>query len=125
MNSNSIVLQEELLMWKGLYKLTSRKLFTLKLMQVCVHLHTYNIMYLLIIILTDTCLYRLDKDKVVVSELFELLDSVRDQIGIVDWGIKMTTLEDGMTTFSVVINFDCSFFSISQYCEELWEQHYF
>ncbi len=82
-------------------------------------------MYLLIIILTDTCLYRLDKDKVVVSELFELLDSVRDQIGIVDWGIKMTTLEDGMTTFSVVINFDCSFCSISQYCEELWEQHYF
>ena len=50
---------------------------------------------MLIIILADTCLYRLDKDKVVVSELFELLDSVRDQIGIVDWGIKMTTLEDG------------------------------
>ena len=30
-----------------------------------------------------------------MSELFQLLDSVRDQIGIVDWGIKMTTMEDG------------------------------
>ena len=30
-----------------------------------------------------------------VSELLEMLDSARDQIGIVDWGIKMTTLEDG------------------------------
>ena len=80
-------------MWKGLYKLTLKKLLTLKLMQVCVNL--YKHISVLIIILADTCLYRLDKDKVVVSELFELLDSVRDQIGIVDWGIKMTTLEDG------------------------------
>ena len=30
-----------------------------------------------------------------MSELFQLLDSVRDRIGIVDWGIKMTTMEDG------------------------------
>ena len=37
----------------------------------------------------------MEKEDVVVSELFELLDSVQDQIGIVDWGIKMTTLEDG------------------------------
>ena len=37
----------------------------------------------------------MEKEDVVVSELFELLDSVQDQIGIVDWGIKMSTLEDG------------------------------
>ena len=37
----------------------------------------------------------MEKKDVVVSELFELLDSVQDQIGIVNWGIKMTTLEDG------------------------------
>ena len=30
-----------------------------------------------------------------VSELFEMLDSVWDQIGIEDRRIKMTTLEDG------------------------------
>ena len=34
---------------------------------------------------------QMEKD-VVVSELFELLDSVQDQIGIVDWGIKIITL---------------------------------
>ena len=30
-----------------------------------------------------------------VSELFGLFNNVKDEIGIVDWGIKMTTLEDG------------------------------
>ena len=35
----------------------------------------------------------MEKEDVVVSELFELLDSVQDQIGIVDQEIKMTTLE--------------------------------
>ena len=30
-----------------------------------------------------------------VSELFQLLNSMRDQLGIQDWGLKMTTLEDG------------------------------
>ena len=30
-----------------------------------------------------------------MSELFEMLDSVKVEIGILDWGIKMTTLEDG------------------------------
>ena len=43
----------------------------------------------------DSCTYRLEKEDLIVSELFQLLDSVRDQIGIVDWGIKMTTMEDG------------------------------
>ena len=31
-----------------------------------------------------------------MSELFEMLDFVKVEIGILDWGIKMTTLEDGM-----------------------------
>ncbi len=48
------------------------------------------------LVVIDTCSYRLNKEDVIVSELFELLESVRDQIGIMDWGIKMTTLEDGM-----------------------------
>ena len=30
-----------------------------------------------------------------VSELFTLFDSSRSRVGILDWGIKMTTLEDG------------------------------
>ena len=30
-----------------------------------------------------------------MSELFQLFDSKRRQVGILDWGIKMTTLEDG------------------------------
>ena len=37
----------------------------------------------------------MEKEDVVVSELFELFDNVKNEIGIVDWGIKMTTLEDG------------------------------
>ena len=30
-----------------------------------------------------------------VSELFQLFDSMRDQVGILNWGLKRTTLEDG------------------------------
>ena len=44
---------------------------------------------------TDSCNYKLEKDDLRVSELFEMLDSVKVEIGILDWGIKMTTLEDG------------------------------
>ena len=51
----------------------------------------------------DSCTYQLEKEELVVSELFEMLDSVRNQIGIVDWGIKMTTLEDGRHYFTVVL----------------------
>ena len=43
----------------------------------------------------DSCNYKLEKDDLCVSELFEMLDSVKLDIGILDWGIKMTTLEDG------------------------------
>ena len=45
--------------------------------------------------ITDSCTYQIDKEDVVVSELFALFNNVKDEIGIVDWGIKMTTLEDG------------------------------
>ena len=39
--------------------------------------------------------YKIDKKQLVVSELFSLLDSVKMQLGISDWGIKRSTLEDG------------------------------
>ena len=39
--------------------------------------------------------YKIDKDQLVVSELFTILNSVKIQLGISDWGIKRTTLEDG------------------------------
>ena len=42
----------------------------------------------------DSYNYKLEED-LCVSELFEMLDSVKVEIGILDWGIKMTTLEDG------------------------------
>ncbi len=44
----------------------------------------------------DSCTYRLEREDLVVSELFQVFDSVKDQVGILDWGIKMTTLEDGV-----------------------------
>ena len=43
----------------------------------------------------DLCKYKLEKRDLVVSELFQLFDSARAKIGILDWGVKMTTLEDG------------------------------
>ena len=45
--------------------------------------------------LPDSCNYKLEKEQVCISELFEMLDSVKIDVGILDWGIKMTTLEDG------------------------------
>ena len=46
-------------------------------------------------VIVDSCNYKLEKDDLCVGELFEMLDSVKVEIGILDWGIKMTTLEDG------------------------------
>ena len=43
----------------------------------------------------DKVCYKIDKDQLVVSKLFTLLNSAKDQLGISDWGIKRTTLEDG------------------------------
>ena len=48
--------------------------------------------------LSDSCSYKLEKENLCVSELFEMLDSVKVEVGILDWGIKMTTLEDGEWT---------------------------
>lgn len=42
----------------------------------------------------DSCSYKLEKEELVVSELFQLLDSAKTRVGILDWGLKMTTLED-------------------------------
>ena len=60
----------------------------------------------------------MEKEDVVVSELFELLDSVQDQIGIVDWGIKMTTLEDGKQCSPSITCLLTFSFSISKYSQE-------
>ena len=46
-----------------------------------------------------------------VSELFEMLDSVRDQIGIVDWDMEMTTLEDDRN--DICYDFNVSSLSLS------------
>ena len=51
--------------------------------------------YAIVYVTIDSCNYKLEKDDLCVSELFEMLDSVKVEIGILDWGIKMTTLEDG------------------------------
>ena len=50
---------------------------------------------IIVYVTIDSCNYKLEKDDLCVSELFEMLDSVKVEIGILDWGIKMTTLEDG------------------------------
>ena len=64
--------------------------------------------------LLDSCTYRLEKEDLVVSELFQLLDSVRDRIGIVDWGIKMTTMEDGWWNFEIIAKLE--YYSILIFC---------
>ena len=46
-------------------------------------------------IFTGKLSYKIDKEKLVISKLFKLLDSVKIQLGISDWGVKRTTLEDG------------------------------
>ena len=52
----------------------------------------------------------MEKEDVVVSELFELFDNVKNEIGIVDWGIKMTTLEDGKRKPGTSFFFNLCFF---------------
>ena len=42
----------------------------------------------LILPFLDSCTYRLEKEELVVTELFEILDSFRDLTGIVDLGIN-------------------------------------
>jgi len=50
--------------------------------------------------LSDTCTFKLDKEHLKVSELFSLLNKEKTRLGILDWGVKMTTLEDGELHFS-------------------------
>ena len=38
----------------------------------------------------------MEKEHLRVSELFPMLNSAKARLGILDWGVKMTTLEDGM-----------------------------
>ena len=56
---------------------------------------------IIVYVTVDLCNYKLEKDDLCVSELFEMLDSVKVEIGILDWGIKMTTLEDGKISMDV------------------------
>ena len=42
----------------------------------------------------DKCTYQLSPADLVVSKLFETIDSSRDSVPIVDWGVKGTTMED-------------------------------
>ena len=57
----------------------------------------------------DSCNYKLEKDDLCVSELFEMLDSVKVEIGILDWGIKMTTLEDGEISMDMYMDMHARF----------------
>ena len=54
-------------------------------------------------IINGVITYQLEKEELVVSELFEMQDSSRNQIGIVNWGIKMTTLKDGRNDIPLLL----------------------
>ncbi len=43
----------------------------------------------------DTCTFKMAKEHLKVSELFPMLNREKARLGILDWGVKMTTLEDG------------------------------
>ena len=49
-------------------------------------------------LIADKCTYRLSPTDLVVSQLFDTIDSARDTVPIVDWGVKGTTMEDGEET---------------------------
>jgi ABC-type multidrug transport system ATPase subunit len=52
-----------------------------------VHMETY----------ADLVSFKLERADLVVSQLFQQFNSSSARVGILDWGIKMTTLEDGET----------------------------
>ena len=72
-------------------------------MHTCTHAHTlspfFMILYTHILLSahthTDLVSYKLERSDLVVSELFKLFNSTQSRVGILDWGIKRTTLEDG------------------------------
>ena len=43
----------------------------------------------------DTCTFKMAKEHLKVSELFPMINGEKARLGILDWGVKMTTLEDG------------------------------
>ena len=43
----------------------------------------------------DSCSFKIEKEYLKVSELFPRINSEKTALGILDWGVKMTTLEDG------------------------------
>ena len=53
---------------------------------------------------TGKICYKIDKNYVVVSKLFTLLNSAAQQLGISDWGIKRTTLEDGNVLLYIAVS---------------------
>ena len=55
----------------------------------------YSLIHLYVCLLTDSCTFKLEKEHLKVSQLFPLLNSKKSELGILDWGVKMTTLEDG------------------------------
>ena len=48
-----------------------------------------------IIYFLDSCTFKLEKDQLKVSEIFPMINREKARLGILDWGVKMTTLEDG------------------------------
>lgn len=44
---------------------------------------------------SDSCTFKMEKEHLKVSELFPLINSEKVRLGILDWGVKMSTLEDG------------------------------
>ena len=60
---------------------------------------------------TDLVSFKLERGDLVVSQLFRMFDSARATSGILDWGIKMTTLEDGGCTNLISVPFHSLFFS--------------
>ena len=44
---------------------------------------------------SDTCTFKMEKEHLKVSELFPTINREKTRLGILDWGLKMSTLEDG------------------------------
>lgn len=69
----------------------------------------------------DKCKYQLSPTDLVVSKLFETIDSARGTVPIVDWGVKGTTMEDGAFVRGGeesrhIVYMGCAFRPIIQFC---------
>lgn len=53
-------------------------------------------------------MFKLDKEDLKVCELFSLLNKEKTRLGILDWGVKMTTLEDGKLKWTINHRVDLS-----------------